>query len=216
MQTFASIAILLNVIVNVQGEYKELELIVLSGSGIDIQNAAVTPMPILNPGEAFLTFNANLKRPISKRTFTFRSVAPLSHIIFDFLLETIRTDLKIERAVSGIRLPIKCYKIGGVEVGSCSYSDLCRVLKAMLPSFKPDTCPPPMAQYGIDCNCPFNIPAGQLDIIKERLELPDAQSTIAGFMSLGDFSIQLDAYDEVGSYASIILKFSVKPVTSSG
>jgi hypothetical protein len=131
-------------------------------------------------------------------------------------LETIRTVLKIIRTVSGIALPVKCYKIDGVDVGSCDYKDLCLVLKKVLPQFKPDSCPAPMAQYGIDCNCPFNIPAGRIVIENERLILPDAQATIANFMATGDFTIQLDTYDTVGAYASLIIRFTVKAAKPTG
>ena len=61
MELFLSIRItivILTLLVNVHSEYNKLELSVLSSSGIEIQNVDVTPMPILNPGEAFLTFNA--------------------------------------------------------------------------------------------------------------------------------------------------------------
>ncbi|CAF0872980.1 unnamed protein product [Adineta ricciae] len=184
----------LAVIANVQGDYNKLEYQVLSSSGAEILEADVTPMPILNPGEALLTLRANLKRPIQK----------------------IRTVLKIVRTVSGITLPVKCYKIDGVEVGSCDYADLCVVLQTMLPSFRPETCPPTAANYGVDCNCPFNIPAGSLNIIKEKMVLPDAQASIASFMASGDFSFQLDTYDSQGSYANIIIKFTVKPAKPSG
>ncbi|CAF4606186.1 unnamed protein product [Rotaria sp. Silwood1] len=197
MHKFSSTAIalvLVSIIVNVQAEYKKLELTILSAPAIDITNVDVTPMPIINPGQAFLTFTANLKRPI----------------------KTIQTTLKINRAVSGINLPIRCYKVDGMEVGSCTYTDLCRVLQIMLPTFKADTCPKPMAQYGIDCNCPFNIPAGHLSIVNEKLEIPDAQSSIANFMATGDFTIQLDTQDAVGPYASIIIKFTVKSHKPSG
>jgi hypothetical protein len=86
----------------------------------------------------------------------------------------------------------------------------------MLPTFKPETCPAPMAQYGIDCTCPFKIPAGRITITKEKLELPDAQATVANFMATGDFSIQLDTYDSVGPYASLSIKFTVKAAKPSG
>jgi hypothetical protein len=82
----------------------------------------------------------------------------------------------------------------------------------MLPSFKPETCPKPMAQYGIDCNCPFNIPAGQLNIVREKVELSDAQASVAAFMASGDFDIRLDTHDSVGPYASLTIKFSIKSV----
>ncbi|CAF0767658.1 unnamed protein product [Rotaria sordida] len=197
MQKFSSISIVIVIFaitVNVRGEYNKLELTVHSAPAIDITNVDITPMPIVNPGQAFLTFIANLKRPI----------------------KTIQTALKINRAVSGINLPIRCYKVQGIEVGSCTYKDLCAVLKTMLPSFKPQTCPARMAQFGIDCNCPFNIPAGPLSIVNEPLELPDAQSSIANFMATGDFVIQLDAQDQVGPYASLTIKFTVKSQKQSG
>ena len=214
MQTTASIAILLvalAAVANVRAEYKKFEYTVLSSPAVDIQKIDVTPMPIFNPGEAFLSFAANLKRPI-------RKCHPSSILasLTSFLLETIRTVLKIVRTVSNIALPVRCYKVEGVEVGSCDYKDLCLVLKSLLPTFKPDTCPPPMAQYGIDCTCPFNIRTGQITIENEKLVLPDAQATIANFMATGDFSIQLDTYDTSGPYASLIIKFTVKAAKPSG
>lgn len=86
----------------------------------------------------------------------------------------------------------------------------------MLPSFKPETCPLAMATYGIDCNCPFKIPAGRLDIVRERLELPDASQSIASFMASGDFTIKLDTQDNVGDYASLTIGFTVKQKPASG
>ena len=56
----------LAVIANVKGDYNKLEYQVLASNGAEILEADVTPMPILNPGEAFLTLRANLKRPIRK------------------------------------------------------------------------------------------------------------------------------------------------------
>ena len=214
MHTTSFIAILLVALAamaNVAAEYKKFEYTVLSSSGIDIQKIDVTPMPIFNPGEAFLSFSANLKRPIRKSHLT-----SSSRFLTITSLETIRTVLKIVRTVSNIALPVRCYKVDGVEVGSCDYKDLCLVLKSLLPTFRPETCPAPMAQYGIDCNCPFNIRSGQLKIENEKLVLPDAQATIANFMATGDFSIQLDTYDSAGAYASLTIRFTVKAAKPSG
>jgi hypothetical protein len=217
ISSFAVVFAVLAAVANVQAEYKKLELTVTSSSGADILEADVTPMPILNPGEALLTFRANLKRPISKATLFCRSEStPLLFFFFSFLSDTIRTVLNIVRTVSGIALPVKCYKVEGVFVGSCDYTDLCVVLQTMLPTFKPETCPPGVAQYNIDCTCPFKIPVGPLNILKERMELPDAQNTMASFMASGDFSIRLQTYDAVGPYADITIKFTVKPVKPSG
>ena len=64
----STVALLLTclVISQVQGEYKKFQHKILSSPAVDIQSIDVTPMPIYNPGEASLTFAANLKRPISE------------------------------------------------------------------------------------------------------------------------------------------------------
>jgi hypothetical protein len=74
MKSFSSLTIvivILAVIANVQGEYNKLEYTVFSSPGADIQSIELTPMPIYNPGQAFLSFAANLKRPIRKFVFQF-------------------------------------------------------------------------------------------------------------------------------------------------
>ena len=53
-------------VAKVQGAVDPFQYTVHASPAIDIQSIAVTPMPIQNPGEAFLTFTANLKRPIRK------------------------------------------------------------------------------------------------------------------------------------------------------
>jgi uncharacterized membrane protein len=68
MPMFLSITILvivLAIVANVNSDYKKFEYTVLSSNAIDFQNIDVSPMPIYNPGEASLTFIADLKRPIS-------------------------------------------------------------------------------------------------------------------------------------------------------
>ncbi len=79
-----------------------------------------------------------------------------------------------------------------------------------MPTFTPDNCPPQLLQFGIDCNCPFNIKAGDLDI-NEKLVLPDAGATVANWLSSGNFDVQIDTRDSKGSYACLKIKFSVKP-----
>lgn len=69
MQKFSStlIAIIAFIaITNVRADFTEFGLTVHSSPAIDIEKVDVTPMPIIQPGEAFLTMHANLKRPISK------------------------------------------------------------------------------------------------------------------------------------------------------
>ena len=68
----------------------------------------------------------------------------------------------------------------GIYVGSCVYDDLCEMVAKLLPeSFNPTACPPELAQYGIDCRCPFNIKKTLLDIKDIDVEFPDAAATVA-------------------------------------
>ena len=118
------------------------------------------------------------------------------------------------RSVSGIQLPVKCYVLNGQNVGSCMYSDLCSFLQDILAEFQPDNCPPALAQYGIDCTCPFNIETQRLNIIDEPLDLPDASQTAASFMASGNFDITIKAYEDDSSapapYGCGIVKVTVK------
>ena len=59
-------------VATIQGAADPFLYTVHASPGIDIQSIDVTPMPIQNPGEALLTFTANLKRPIRKHDATRR------------------------------------------------------------------------------------------------------------------------------------------------
>ena len=61
----------------------------------------------------------------------------------------LKTSLNIVRSVNGIKLPIRCYIAQGINVGSCTYADICLFLKQVLPEFQPATCPPELAPFGI-------------------------------------------------------------------
>ena len=110
-----------------------------------------------------------------------------------FTIEVLRVALNIIRSVSGIALPVKCYIVNGQNVGSCTYPDLCAFLQSLFDEFKPETCPPALAEYGIDCKCPFNIRSQQLNIVGHTLEIPDASKTAASFLASGNFDITINA-----------------------
>jgi hypothetical protein len=101
--------------------------------------------------------------------------------------------LEIIRTVSGIKLPVRCYIVNGNTVGSCTYPDLCTFLQRILKEFQPDNCPPSLAQFGIDCKCPFDIKPQLLDIVDHPLDLPDATQTAATFLASGNFNITVIA-----------------------
>jgi hypothetical protein len=53
----------------------------------------------------------------------------------------------------------------------------------------PANCPEGLADWGIDCSCPFNIPVQSVDDSIE-VELPDLSTTIVSFLANGDFDIK--------------------------
>ena len=53
----------------------------------------------------------------------------------------------------------------------------------------PSNCPPEFLPWGIDCNCPFNIPAQSVDD-EVTVEIPDLSTTPASFLANGDFDIK--------------------------
>ena len=69
------------------------------------------------------------------------------------------------------------YLAQGIYVGSCDYPDICKVVAQLLPQFNPNDCPASVAQYGIDCNCPFKLVSGNI-AINEILAFPDASATV--------------------------------------
>ncbi|CAF0739801.1 unnamed protein product [Brachionus calyciflorus] len=156
---------------------------------VDIYEVDITPMPIVQPGAIDLIFRSNFKRAMRGG---------------------LTTTLAITRTVSGLKLPIRCYLAAGIYVGSCTYDDLCKIIESLLPSFSPETCPPTVAQYGIDCNCPFQIKTGLIDI-EEHFDVPDATQTIASFLASGDFEIKIDTKDANGAFGCVNIKFAVKP-----
>ena len=97
-------------------------------------------------------------------------------------------------------------------VGSCVYTDLCKIVEQLLPeSFSPATCPPELADYGIDCTCPFKIREGLIEIIDNEMNLPDASASIASFLASGDFDITIKTEDASGPFGNVRIQFTVKP-----
>jgi len=144
------------------------------------------PMPILHPapGKISISIQAN-----------------------ENIKGVIKADLNIVRKVSGIALPVRCYVVNGENVGSCSYPDLCALIKRILP-YEQNDCPTDLLQHGIDCNCPVNINKTDLDIEMD-INLPKAPEAIS-WLSVGDFDVTLTA--TVGNlHACYDIKFAVKP-----
>jgi hypothetical protein len=166
--------------------YTKLTFTDCGSKNLKINRFWYEPMPILHPAPGKLSFAVAANEPIKG---------------------VIKAELKIVRKVSGISLPIRCYVIEGEHVGSCVYPDLCALMKRIAP-YEQGECPPDLAQYGIDCNCPVNINKTDLDVELD-LTLPKAPEAVS-WISVGDFDVKLTA--DVGNlHACYDIKFAVKP-----
>jgi hypothetical protein len=88
-----------------------------------------------------------------------------------------------------LALPINCLLVQGVYVGSCTYNDLCKDVLQGIAEFDETNCPAELADWGIDCNCPFNVPAQTVDGSITG-DIPDLATTVISFMANGDFDIR--------------------------
>ena len=92
--------IILSILPFLHAEYTKFQWADCGSRELQIYDADIKPMPILQPGIAYLNLKMNLKRALSGK---------------------LNTKINIIRTVSGIALPIRCYIAGGVYVGSCTY-----------------------------------------------------------------------------------------------
>jgi hypothetical protein len=94
------------------------------------------------------------------------------------------------RTVAGLALPVTCYFVQGIYIGSCTHYDFCEEIFQNFWGVIPSNCPPEFEDYGIPCSCPFNIP----DVtIEENLlfEIADLSTSNISFMASGDFDLKV-------------------------
>ena len=99
------------------------------------------------------------------------------------------TTVDIIRTVAGLALPVRCTIVQGFAVGSCSYADACKDVLQDIAEFNSANCPPELADWGIDCSCPFDVPAQTVDS-SVTADVPDFSKTILTFFANGDFDIK--------------------------
>lgn len=132
----------------------KLDWSICGTSVLNIYEFDVGTMPILHPGPMPFTLVAKSIREIRGK---------------------VKSTLSIKRTVNGITLPISCYLSNGIYVGSCTYDDLCELMKSVL-GYSETNCPQNLIDNNIDCTCPFKLPARDLDI-DVVANLPDASTT---------------------------------------
>ncbi len=90
----------------------------------------------------------------------------------------------------------------GTPIGSCTYSDFCRDVVQDICEINTSNCSPELDHFGIDCSCPFDIPAQTYDETYS-FDLPDFSSSIIApcpfFFQLtgvsGDFDVKMTLND---------------------
>ncbi|CAF0999818.1 unnamed protein product [Didymodactylos carnosus] len=190
-------------------KYEKFEWKYCNGSshpGVEVINIDLTPAPLLYPGDANFTFIADIKRGLIYHGY--------HHHVFLFSAGAIIVKLDILRIISGITLPVRCYIVDGKEVGSCKYKDLCVTLQALFSQFNPRDCPQELFRWGIDCKCPFNIPASQrLDVhqLFSSSALSAAQTSFYRLFASGIFNIKVEISDIRGPLVCLELRFTIKP-----
>ena len=102
--------------------------------------------------------------------------------------------------------------VNGEYFFSCDYPDLCLFIKNTFPeSFEPSYCLtnyPWLAEYGIDCYCPFNLAEGFVDLGNINFDINISSALV--FLSTGDFDVSANVTDKIGDVANIQFKFSLK------
>lgn len=123
--------------------------------------------------------------------------------------------MDITRTTAGLALPIRCYNIPGLAVGSCTYDNFCMVLQSLTENIETTTPFFTMltALFDLQPNekiaCPFNYNPQKFYLIKQFF-LPDFANTIFSFISVGDFNVKLSASDSNGLIGCLNVKYTIK------
>ena len=97
--------------------------------------------------------------------------------------------------------------VNGELTGSCSYPDLCDLMMYVL-DFSPANCPPELKEAGIDCKCPFNLPAGFLRI-STMFETNTPAFMGSSFLVRGHYTLKVQSYDMWGHWFCMDLAFDI-------
>ena len=124
------------------------------------------------------------------------------------------TTLNIIRTVTGLALPVRCTVARpGINVGSCSYTDICKDVMQDIANVTSVNCPPKLAEWGIDCNCPFNLPVQKIDGSLD-FQISDLSTSIVSFLVSGDFDVTATVNNAANQHVACLrLKFTMQKAT---
>ena len=111
------------------------------------------------------------------------------------------------RTVAGLNLPIRCLLINGNYAGSCVYPDFCESFMYIL-NLNKDNCPPGFKSIGIDCTCPFKIPASHISL-EETIETYSPVFLNNQWLVVGDYLIKADISDKNGHLFCATIGFTL-------
>ena len=144
--------------------------------------------PVLNPGTATVFYEAESLRQISGR---------------------LPATFNIIRTIGGLSLPVGCIALDdGANIGSCSYSDICKDFTQGVFGLNETNCPPELAEWGIDCTCPFDLPIQLADgSLTFQLDIPNDLSFIFG---PGDYDLTVTVNNAANQHIGCFrFKFSM-------
>ncbi|CAF3719059.1 unnamed protein product [Rotaria sp. Silwood1] len=149
-------------------------------------------MPIHYPGNINITLAHTIKRSI----------------------KTFQLSVDILRTVSNIRLPVRCYTVEGLRVGSCKYTgdEMCHLIKnwwpktfglyltSLVSTILGNNCDGSLGELSINQNVVYN----------KMLELPDLSGSVLSFLMSGDFDVKIVATEKGTTAFCGIFKYTIK------
>ena len=124
------------------------------------------------------------------------------------------TTMNVIRTVAGLALPLRCTNMGTptnpINLYSCSYNDICKDFFQNIFGMAPEKCPPELADFGIDCTCPFDILERSFDGIFS-FNISDLSTTNYSIIANGDFDVTVAINNSANQHVACIrLKFTIK------
>ncbi|CAF0893114.1 unnamed protein product [Rotaria sordida] len=131
-------------------------------------------------------------------------------------IKTFKLSVDILRTVSGIRLPVRCYIVDGLPVGSCNYTadEMCKLISNWWPkTFGLYLTSLVSTILGNNCNGFLReIPINQIVTYNEILELPNLSGSILSFLMSGDFDVKIVAMEQNIKIFCGTFKYTIKPI----
>lgn len=75
-------------------------------------------------------------------------------------------------------------------------------------NFSPWNCPPELKAAGIDCSCPFNLPAGLIDI-HTTFETDTPAFMDSAFLVRGFYRLRVESSDPIGYWFCLDMEFNI-------